>query len=68
MTRRVTCPVCRTTVSRENPLLPFCSERCRLLDLGRWLEGDYRVAGEKAVEEEVEAQEQDRDGDAETEE
>jgi uncharacterized protein len=24
---------------------PFCSERCRLADLGRWLGGDYRVAG-----------------------
>jgi endogenous inhibitor of DNA gyrase (YacG/DUF329 family) len=25
---------------------PFCSERCRLLDLGRWIDGDYRVPGE----------------------
>jgi uncharacterized protein len=25
---------------------PFCSERCRLADLGRWLSGDYRVAGQ----------------------
>lgn len=25
---------------------PFCSERCRLLDLSRWLDGGYRVAGE----------------------
>jgi endogenous inhibitor of DNA gyrase (YacG/DUF329 family) len=25
---------------------PFCSERCRLLDLGRWLDGDYRIPGE----------------------
>lgn len=24
---------------------PFCSERCRLLDLGAWLEGDYKIAG-----------------------
>ncbi len=24
---------------------PFCSERCRLLDLGHWLDGDYRVDG-----------------------
>jgi len=23
---------------------PFCSERCKLADLGRWLSGDYRVA------------------------
>ena len=25
--------------------LPFCSERCKMADLGRWLSGDYRVAG-----------------------
>jgi endogenous inhibitor of DNA gyrase (YacG/DUF329 family) len=25
---------------------PFCSERCRLLDLARWIDGDYRVAAE----------------------
>jgi endogenous inhibitor of DNA gyrase (YacG/DUF329 family) len=27
---------------------PFCSERCRTIDLGRWLTGGYRVAGEEA--------------------
>jgi endogenous inhibitor of DNA gyrase (YacG/DUF329 family) len=25
------------------PQLPFCSERCRLIDLGRWLNEDYRL-------------------------
>ena len=25
---------------------PFCSERCKLADLGRWLRGEYRVPGE----------------------
>ncbi len=25
---------------------PFCSERCKLADLGRWLSGDYRIAGD----------------------
>ena len=24
---------------------PFCSDRCKLADLGRWLEGDYRIPG-----------------------
>jgi endogenous inhibitor of DNA gyrase (YacG/DUF329 family) len=27
---------------------PFCSERCKLADLGRWLQGDYRVPGPPA--------------------
>jgi endogenous inhibitor of DNA gyrase (YacG/DUF329 family) len=35
---------------RERPVdpkwRPFCSERCRLLDLSRWLDGEYRVPGE----------------------
>jgi endogenous inhibitor of DNA gyrase (YacG/DUF329 family) len=30
---------------------PFCSERCKLADLGRWLSEDYRVAGEPAAPE-----------------
>jgi len=28
---------------------PFCSERCKMADLGRWLAGDYRVAGAEHV-------------------
>ena len=46
----VPCPVCRKS-SRyhlDNPYRPFCSERCRMVDLGQWFEGDYRVAGELA--------------------
>jgi len=45
-----TCPVCRKPVAPRaaNRAFPFCSERCRLLDLGKWLGGDYRVPGERA--------------------
>jgi endogenous inhibitor of DNA gyrase (YacG/DUF329 family) len=28
-----------------NTWAPFCSERCKLLDLGAWLDGDYRIPG-----------------------
>jgi len=31
---------------------PFCSERCKLADLGRWLSGDYRVAGDSVPDKE----------------
>jgi endogenous inhibitor of DNA gyrase (YacG/DUF329 family) len=31
----------------DNPSRPFCSERCRLIDLGNWASGDYRVPGEE---------------------
>jgi uncharacterized protein len=30
----------------ETAYRPFCSERCKLLDLAHWVDGDYRVAGE----------------------
>lgn len=48
MPRVVRCPKCRAEVSwEENPHRPFCSERCRLIDLGAWSEGRYRIPGEK---------------------
>jgi len=40
------CPICRVVVTArrpENPSFPFCSPRCRTVDLGRWLGGDYRL-------------------------
>ena len=44
------CPTCKQPVAERavNPAFPFCSERCRLLDLGQWLEGRYRIPGERA--------------------
>jgi endogenous inhibitor of DNA gyrase (YacG/DUF329 family) len=38
------CPYCgNETGITDNPFRPFCSERCKLIDLGRWLSGVYRV-------------------------
>jgi len=44
----VRCPSCKKTGawSTENPWRPFCSERCRLIDLGAWLAEEHRIAGE----------------------
>ena len=39
------CPYCRRRPATQD-WLPFCSERCKMADLGRWLSGDYRVPGE----------------------
>ena len=40
----VKCPRCRQETSFEdNPFRPFCSERCKLIDLGKWISGSYRV-------------------------
>ena len=48
MPRVVRCPKCRAEVSwEENPHRPFCSERCRLIDLGAWTEDRYRIPGEE---------------------
>jgi endogenous inhibitor of DNA gyrase (YacG/DUF329 family) len=42
------CPICQspTPPRAENRFYPFCSQRCQLVDLGRWLDGDYRIPGE----------------------
>ena len=38
------CPVCYAPVDLEKtPTVPFCSDRCRLIDLGRWLDESYAV-------------------------
>jgi len=54
--KNIPCPVCRNTghYHMDNPFRPFCSERCRLIDLGQWLEEDYRVAGDPAPHEHIE--------------
>ena len=45
--RLVPCPQCRKPArySADNPWRPFCSERCRAIDLGAWASESYRVAG-----------------------
>jgi endogenous inhibitor of DNA gyrase (YacG/DUF329 family) len=40
----VACPTCKKLVQPAEKTFPFCSERCRLVDLGNWLDGRYRVA------------------------
>lgn len=44
----MSCPICQapTPPRAENPAHPFCSQRCQLVDLARWLDGDYRIPGE----------------------
>jgi endogenous inhibitor of DNA gyrase (YacG/DUF329 family) len=46
----VECPICRKAVEprSKNAGFPFCSQRCRQVDLGRWLDEGYRVAAEPA--------------------
>lgn len=45
MARKIRCPQCgeETVYSPENRWRPFCSERCRMIDLGAWASEAYRV-------------------------
>ncbi len=38
------CPICRTLVLRTNEDFPFCSNRCRTIDLGKWASGGYVIS------------------------
>jgi len=46
------CPTCKTPYEVEGladlPAFPFCSERCRLIDLGRWIDGTNAIPGAEA--------------------
>jgi endogenous inhibitor of DNA gyrase (YacG/DUF329 family) len=50
-TPTVRCPNCRTKVAwtDANAFRPFCSKRCRLIDLGEWFNESHRIAGEEAA-------------------
>jgi len=38
------CPACKKRVRAKDPEFPFCSERCRLIDLGKWANGAYVIS------------------------
>lgn len=42
------CPICKNRIERgaESRFAPFCSERCKLVDLGNWLGEGYRIQDE----------------------
>lgn len=52
-TTRVPCPTCKKAVvySTQNAFRPFCSERCKLIDLGEWASEGHRIAGKPAADE-----------------
>jgi len=38
------CPICGKEVKIEDPFMPFCSDRCRIIDLGNWASEKYRIS------------------------
>ena len=55
---KLKCPICKKPVAAAAPDFPFCSDRCRLIDLGKWASGAYVIASP-----ETDAQEAIPDGD-----
>jgi endogenous inhibitor of DNA gyrase (YacG/DUF329 family) len=47
----IRCPRCGKTIRDES--FPFCSDRCRLIDLLCWIDGDYRIPAEDTADEET---------------
>lgn len=60
MPATVRCPICKKEVAFDDPNMPFCSERCRLIDLGNWASEKY-VIPTPANPNELEDLEEDRE-------
>jgi endogenous inhibitor of DNA gyrase (YacG/DUF329 family) len=44
MTTLLHCPICKKPVELGTEDVPFCSARCRMIDLGKWASGDYKIS------------------------
>jgi endogenous inhibitor of DNA gyrase (YacG/DUF329 family) len=62
---KLRCPICKKPVKSADADFPFCSERCRLLDLGKWATGAYVISSPVTDAEEAVRQDSldDEDGD-----
>lgn len=51
---KVRCPICGKAFEiaklDDLPSFPFCSDRCKLIDLGRWIDGSYAVPEAAPIE------------------
>ncbi|MEO5936675.1 MAG: DNA gyrase inhibitor YacG [Terriglobales bacterium] len=43
-TKSLRCPACKGIVTAKDEQFPFCAERCRTIDLGKWASGAYRIS------------------------
>jgi uncharacterized protein len=41
---KLRCPICKKPTKTADTDFPFCSERCRLIDLGKWASGAYVIS------------------------
>ena len=56
------CPVCGKTVDEDvtSPCFPFCSPRCKTIDLGNWISGRYMISEELEESEGTDAEDAER--------
>ncbi|MBZ5680160.1 MAG: DNA gyrase inhibitor YacG [Acidobacteriia bacterium] len=43
-TLKLRCPICKKEVKSTDAEFPFCSDRCRTIDLGKWASGKYVIS------------------------
>ena len=63
---KLRCPICKKEVKATGSDLPFCSERCRTIDLGKWASGAYVIPSplsdtEESIENVLRERDKDRD-------
>jgi endogenous inhibitor of DNA gyrase (YacG/DUF329 family) len=59
MAKVIHCPICNRPVSLDDPNMPFCSDRCRLIDLGNWASEKYVIPAQEKVSDLEELEESD---------
>ncbi len=52
-TLKLRCPICKKVVKSGDPEFPFCSDRCRTIDLGKWASGGYVIPPGQDAEEQI---------------
>ena len=58
------CPTCEKAIEWQNNIWrPFCSERCKLIDFGRWTSEEYRVPGQSINPAEIQVPKREPDSD-----
>ena len=50
---KLRCPICKKAVKSTAPDFPFCSDRCRTIDLGKWAKGDYVISSPADADEPI---------------
>ena len=65
-TIKLRCPICKKPTKTDDADFPFCSDRCRLIDLGKWATGSYVISSPVADADEAirqDSNDEDEDGD-----